>query len=232
MIDINTAFRELDGLMRQRTSFGRITTLYDEADCFRLFLKTGQSLVPGFVMDEENRFAYENLLRWVDGRPFQCLDPFTGDVIPGDVEKGVYLCGPTGSGKTTLLEVLRYYSRAVMNNCYLNDNKTLMLWKTRRAETICNAFATTGDIMAYYNERFLCIDDIGTEPKESNYMGNRLEVIKSILETRGDTQNQITLLTSNFRIKEGIYGERVTSRLCKMCNYFELIHKDWRKNNV
>ena len=76
------------------------------------------------------------------------------------------------------------------------------------------------------------IQDLGQEPKETLYMGNRLNVLQQLLEYRGDRGDQLTLITSNLRISSETlkrdYGDRVQSRLVEM-NYFEIKGKDRRK---
>jgi len=65
------------------------------------------------------------------------------------------------------------------------------------------------------------------------YMGNRINVMRRILEYRGDQSDQITLITSNLPYNSKkfveLYGDRVASRLNEMCNYFEITGKDRRK---
>jgi DNA replication protein DnaC len=81
----------------------------------------------------------------------------------------------------------------------------------------------------------LCVDDFGSEPTESAYMGNRLEVMRCIIENRGDRRDRLTHIISNLppgskQLKEK-YGDRVQSRLFEMCNYFELRGQDRRRSD-
>jgi len=79
----------------------------------------------------------------------------------------------------------------------------------------------------------MAFQDLGSEPMESLYMGNRLNVMRQILENRGDRTDVITLITSNLPINcqefTSMYGDRVASRLLEMCNYFEIKGTDRRK---
>ena len=79
----------------------------------------------------------------------------------------------------------------------------------------------------------LGIQDLGCEPQESLYMGNRVDVVRQLIEYRGDKTDEITLITSNLKINGeklvNRYGDRVASRLNEMCNYFEIKGKDRRK---
>ena len=64
-------------------------------------------------------------------------------------------------------------------------------------------------------------------------MGNRINVLRQILEYRGDQTDKITLITSNLPMNHkrfiDRYEDRVSSRLNEMCNYFEIKGKDRRK---
>ena len=64
-------------------------------------------------------------------------------------------------------------------------------------------------------------------------MGNKLEVLRTLIESRGDRTDAMTLFTSNFPMSHKSiidrYGDRVASRLVEMCNYMEIKGKDRRK---
>ena len=215
----------------------RVPNAFDDGDLQQFLVKTGEELVPGFVLDKDNEKQYLNIRRWADGRSFTCTDPQLGIDIQGDPCKGLYLCGPTGSGKSVLIQVLQAYVSALSLEMIVREQRGRFAWKAYRADWICNDIARTGDFSPYFNEPILCINDIGSEPLETMYMGNRLSVIRTILEYRGDRDNRMTILTSNLRISPktqsqkgiaDIYGPRVYSRLIGRCNYFELTGKDRR----
>ena len=209
----------------------RSTTLQDyNEDDLRTFMRgIGQRYAEDFTIDADNCDVYENVRKWADARPFKCQDPFiTSNVIPGDPKKGLYICGPTGSGKSLLLSVVRAYLTALYAKIRIGDQVENLTWESRRADEICVEYAKSGDLGQFLTAGVLCIQDIGSEQKETLFMGNRVEVIRTILEYRGDRTNLMTILTSNDRISDGVYGPRVQSRLCEMCNYFELTGKDRR----
>ena len=202
---------------------------FNENDLRTFMREIGKRFVPNFILDEENSDVYENVRRWADARPFTCLDPGNPkNKIPGDPTKGLYICGPTGSGKSILVAVVNAYLSALYAKIKVGDSVENLTWESRRSDEICIEYAKTGDLTQFSKARVLCIQDIGSEQKETIYMGNRVEVIRTILEYRGDRSNLMTILTSNDRISEGRYGERVKSRLYEMCNYFELVGKDRR----
>ena len=79
----------------------------------------------------------------------------------------------------------------------------------------------------------LCIQDLGSEPvSDAVRMGTRREPLRQILEARGDRNDLITLITSNFGISapeiERRYTDRVVSRLKGMCNFLIINGTDRR----
>lgn len=200
----------------------------------------GRSRNPNFVIDDENRFAYENLVRWVHGdRSMMCLDPETKQRVPGRLDKGIYIAGNTGTGKSWALEIMSVYS--TIDNIQIsfgkdyegNEVRGCLHWKNVRTETMCEEFSHEGSYDRYKKMKVIGIQDLGAEPAESLYMGNRVDVLRMILEYRGDQSDRLTLITSNLPINHqkliDRYGDRVASRLTEMCNYFEIRGKDRRK---
>lgn len=208
----------------------RSTTLaeFEEDDMRKFLMGIGERFVRGFELDASNKDVYENVRKWADARPFTCMHPLTKKTIMGDTTKGLYICGPTGSGKSVLVSIIRAYLKALHAKIRVGNSIEPMEWEPRRADDICVEYSRTGDLEQFMKARILCIHDMGSEQEETLYMGNRVNVIRTILEYRGDRNNLITIITSNDTIEESKYGERVKSRLCEMCNYFELVGKDRR----
>lgn len=194
----------------------------------------GKRRNPKFVIDENNIFVFENLIRWVHADPaFECIDPTTKQVIPGRLESGIYIAGNTGTGKSWALDIMSAYS--LIDNVGVNygGTKRPLNWPSFRTDTICDEYSNTGIIEKYKKMPIIGIQDLGAEQPESMYMGNRLKVMQQILEYRGDQTNVLTLITSNLPINHEIfikrYEDRVSSRLNEMCNYYELKGNDRRK---
>ena len=74
---------------------------YDLDNAMKIIEAIGKSRNPAFVIDDENRFAFENFIKWAHcDTSMKCLDPVSGQVIPGRLKRGIYIAGNTGTGKT------------------------------------------------------------------------------------------------------------------------------------
>jgi DNA replication protein DnaC len=199
--------------------------------------RIGQKLVgPRFAIDEHNRFAYESLIRWVHGDPdMLCLNPRTKQLQKANLEAGIYLAGATGTGKTAALSILNAYRSIDSVRVKVHGVTMPLCWRSILATDLCNAYAATGTIAGIITRPILCVHDLGAEPLEAIYMGNRRNPMRELLESRGDRvcAAYLTLITSNLPIGSPLiverYGDRVESRLFEMCNYLEMKGNDRRK---
>lgn len=204
----------------------------DLENVMKVIKALGCQFDPRFVIDSDNREVYTNLIYWLmnDSR-MMAIDPRTGKKIPGRLNRGIYLAGNTGSGKTLAMTIIR---RMYEYNPVYNMMGSALEWHEAKANLITDWFAfngNTGDCRKY---PLFCIQDLGCEPAETVYMGNRSNVIQSIIEYRGDRPDLITLATSNIPMGHqdlrARYGERATSRMMEMMNYLILTGKDRRQN--
>lgn len=209
---------------------------YDVEEALKIVEAIGKSRNPKFVIDDENRFTYENFIKWCHCDPsMQSLDPDTRQVVPGRLKRGIYIAGNTGTGKSWCLEIMQAYSAVMGFKVSFIDDITPrpLRWGAFRADEICDKFVEDGNIQTFKTRNILAIQDFGNEPEESVYMGNRLDVLRYIIEYRGDKMDELTLITSNMKINgealNNRYGSKVSSRLVEMCNYFEIKGKDRRK---
>lgn len=191
-----------------------------------------------FVIDDSNRFVIENMIRWIhgDNEGLKAIDPQTGQVVPGRINAGIFIGGPTGTGKSVLMEVMSIYCKIDNVQVDVEANvRRCLSWPCVRVDEVCESFTTSGVMEKYKRMNVVAFQDVGAEPTESVYMGNRVNVFRQILESRGDRRGIITLITSNHRIDGQAkiltdkYGDRVVSRLREMCNYYELKGEDRRK---
>lgn len=195
----------------------------------------GRQKNPKFVIDGDNRFAYEQMIRWCHADPaMQCINPETRTPMQGDLKKGLYIAGNTGTGKSWALEIIRAY--CIVNRFairYTATKESVLSWRNIRVDEICDTFAQSGQIQQFKTMQCMGIQDLGAEPSESVYMGNRMNVLGQLIEYRGDRSDFLTLFTSNLPINHRMmvnrYGDRVASRLNEMCNYLEITGRDRRK---
>ena len=227
---------EILGRMRANGMFkgiGRCEATLDLDFSLKVVEAIGRERISGFLIDDANRFVYENLIKWCHAdKSMECIDPESKEKMPADLSKGVYIAGNTGTGKSWALEIMTAYSHIANLQVVTGGNKRCLYWGNVRSDAICDEFTSSGSVERYKKMAVLGIQDLGAEPSESVWMGNRINVMKQILEYRGDRQDLITLITSNlpFRHKRFLerYDDRVVSRLNAMCNYFELTGKDRR----
>lgn len=226
------------GRIKQRGLFNSITRFQylpiDMDIALEIVDGIGKERNHKFRIDNENRFTYENLIRWVHcDTEMKCIDPETKQVIPGNLKRGIYIAGNTGSGKSWALEIMAAYTMVYNFQIQMGETKRCLYWGNVRTDTICGEYIAQGTFDKYKNMSIIGIQDLGAEPAESMYMGNRINVLRQILEYRGDRTDQITLITSNFSMNgknlKDTYDDRVSSRLNEMCNYFEIKGKDRRK---
>ncbi|MDO5035930.1 MAG: hypothetical protein Q4D93_03105 [Porphyromonas sp.] len=219
------------------SSVERHTVVFEqEDDPLKLFQAIGERYIGHFEVDDVNIFLYQNLLRWANGdREMKALDPHSGNIVNGRLNKGIYISGATGTGKSLALKLLAIYSSILGIRISFNpdtEERRPLFWNAIRTDEIVEDFICTQSIKKYKSRKILCIDEVGGEQLEAVAMGNRLNVIQSLLEHRGDDLSSITLITSNLPITHELtrdfYGDRVVSRLQEMCNYFVLGGKDRR----
>lgn len=232
MMDIENIIKQLNIPERsiRRRTFNSVNWSMDEM--LGLVCRIGQRLDPRFVLDADNIAVYENLVYWImcDER-MRSIDPRSGAEMAGRLDKGIYLAGNTGSGKSTAMRIAKILYP--MYRFRTHDDKEI-LWLERRADEIASYFSEKGEIRAFREAPLLCIQDLGCEPIEVLYMGNRVKILQNIIEYRGDCKENVTMVTSNiplthedFRTR---YGQRAASRMLEMTNYLILSGTDRRQN--
>lgn len=215
------------------TSIHRQIFRMDEADMLTAIEVIGKEIEPRFVVDDENRNCLINLVKWlVCDSSMQCLSVTTNQRIQGKLNRGIYLFGKTGTGKTLAIKILESLSAALGLTYKCMDAVHHIKWGSYRTDEIVDKYIH-GDLLTdIKREPIVCFHDLGSEPSEALYMGTRMNVMRNILEQRGDNRSTMTLFTSNFppnceEIRK-LYGDRVASRLADMTNFLVLKGPDRR----
>lgn len=235
-VNIDAAMEELDKTGSFATFLRYPEREYDMNNALELVTRIGKKRSPRFVIDDDNRLAYENFIKWLHcDESMMSIDPITNKLVKGNLKGGIYIAGGTGAGKSWCLEIMLSYAR-IWNfkvQFPLDANPRPLQWEIHRADDIAIQFARVGEVMRFRGLETLGIQDLGQEPKEAMYMGNRLNVLQQVLECRGDNKSLVTLITSNYamggKALQEAYGDRVRSRLIESCNYLVIKGKDRRE---
>jgi hypothetical protein len=232
-----TLEQTVEDMLSRKTFFGveRLKYLPYRLDtALSVFHRIGLEKSKSFTIDRANIWVFQQLVRWAHGDKFECHNPESDRKQPqkmlGDPNKGIYIAGKTGTGKSWALDILSAYCEVDDMRVRLGKNVHRLSYECFRTDSICEIYSETGTIQRFKQRGVICFQDLGTEPLESLYMGNRISVMQQILESRGDRNDLITLISSNepmldLHIK---YGDRVESRIKGMCNYLILNGEDRR----
>ena len=221
----------LRDLLKNRATIRREKQRVSFEEALQDVKQIGTFIMPDFTIDECNEFAYTNITKWCVGDPSALALTPEGKAVPASLTKGLYVYGNVGTGKSIMLDIFRTLCRFYGFRVLIGGTDTSLAWETYRADTICEVVAADGSLVEWKDKPVLCIQDFGSEPAEVVYMGTRRRVLRSIIEARGDFQNNITILSSNVppHHTADLYGDRVQSRLLQMCNVYRLEGKDRRK---
>ena len=205
---------------------------WDANNMMDALITLGKQVEPRFVVDAANRNCYANLLKWLACDPsFRCVDPTTRKGEPGRVKKGLYLFGPTGTGKTLATKLLSMLASLSGVRIQQAGQQYSLAWSDVQCAALTEQVRRGESIDDVLQARAICFQDLGTEPEEAVYMGNRIQVMRSVIESRGEWGN-ITIVTSNIPLESqqlrARYGDRAVSRLMGMCNYLVLGGADRR----
>lgn len=225
-----TEGRTLHGVCR-----GKTATYDNMGNVLACIEAIGKQFTDRFTIDDDNRWAYKQFAKWVAGDPTMQAQDTAGNIVTGDICKGIYINGRTGSGKSLAMAVMALFAEVDSPTIYAGGDFRLLRWQPRTtAAQIWDEVATGADALRKYtNMPILCIQDLGAEPEgEAVYMGARRLPLRQLIEARGDRNDLVTLFTSNYapddeRITR-LYGERVASRLRAMCNILTISGKDRR----
>lgn len=214
------------------SEYRKLSYYYNE-DALSKLKDCGDKIVGNYIIDDDNKFVIENLIKWFFGQDFLQNVAGKKKTVPGRLNKGLYIAGPCGTGKSLILKVLKEFAKTHRQKFIINGKEVGSMWNTYHAYELCNKFQNGENLSNLYTIPILQIDDLGAEPESCQYMGNKSNVLKELLEIRED-KGVITLITSNIKPYddqnqsiEDKYGERLASRLNSL-NYFSLTGEDKR----
>lgn len=178
--DPRAAMRGLLEKVARSHGFGRISRKRIDLDWRtgrELIRRIGLARSGRFTLDDGNEWVYAQLLMWVTGNPaMRCLEPFgMRRYVPADLRKGIYLCGPTGSGKSWATQIMAALAQAVEAGYTFGGREYFIHPTDVRADDICAHYRRTGDLQSYVKDPVLCVQDVGSEPPETLYMGKPRE---------------------------------------------------------
>lgn len=173
-------------------------------------------------------------------KQFQCRDSCKQHILSvakwltsNDSTFGLFLSGNKGNGKTTLVKALKsLYGFVHSDELYTPTDRNELPYggfdivtakelvtmakaynnQARENQSMASRYKLLKDI------EILCIDDVGTEPKENMSYGDVITAVTDVILYRYDKQ-YCTILTSNLTPQEiaTYYDERIHDRLKEMC---------------
>ena len=226
--------------LRDRGGFGAVertdfTGVLSHHDLLDEAYAVGKFRTDDFTLDEGALVVYRNIAKWIVGDPtMKSVNPVSHLLEDGDLTKGIYLAGRTGCGKTWAMDIMAFLAKEHRITYKAYGQDCVLDIKSFRADAITEEYMRSGDMGQFVEgTKVLLIQDLGTEPEEVLYMGNRVDVLRHVLERRADDPSRITLVTSNIPMTgDGItrrYGDRVSSRFRQMFNYLEMRGDDKRR---
>ena len=136
-----------------------------------------------------------------------------------DLSKGILLSGAVGCGKTTLMTLMRYAAKQ-NNNFIMKTCRDISFEFIKEGYQTIQKYSNGNNSSSEY--RNYCFDDLGAETN-LKYYGNECNVMAEIILSIYVifiSKQVITHRTSNLSATEieTAYGNRVRSRLRKLCN--------------
>jgi DNA replication protein DnaC len=225
----------------QRAQYKPVLVDIDIETGLTILQHIGRDFKADFVIDKENRQAYEQLFWYFTGQ----FDHFNGDPY-----KGILAIGKKGSGKTLAMYVMQHLLIFLDKSGQLNTPEFKPYFKIQKCTEIKSDFADQENgglkVLKPYKTKHdvFCFDDIGEEIRDQAlaiHYGIQLNVMENILTTRAEMfkiHHTVTHATSNYPIQstdgvnrywEKFYGDRIADRAREMFNVIPFMGESRRK---
>lgn len=174
------------------------------------------------IIEEDHEVIFKLLVYFL-------RDQENADRLGISFKKGILLTGPIGCGKTSLMNLMRYISAAHTHHIMAPCRKIAFEFNKEGFSVIQkysdHSFVTRNQ---EWQPKIYCFDDLGAETIMKHY-GTDCNVMAEILLSRYDlfvSHTMPTHITTNLNSSEieGIYGNRVRSRMREMFNLMSFIN--------
>jgi DNA replication protein DnaC len=137
---------------------------------------------------------------------------------PSD-KRGIYLGGSCGNGKTTMMRAFEKVCNKIGKRVLRTSAPKMVAWHLDGHSVL--------DLP--YQERVICIDDLGTEAAESMVYGNKVSVMADFFEEAYKARCFL-FVTSNLGAQEieDRYGERVRDRFREIFHSKKFTNQSFR----
>ena len=217
------AVREIREVAERRSN--RTVDLSRISEYKTLFVRYALAICPGFIIRDELKPVYNDIVHWA-------VMDYCGNLDP---DKGLLLWGDIGTGKSTMLRIIREFCAAVRPSV---DGRRYYFRITNVID-VCADYADESSaggyrgIRQYIESPRQAFDELGSETVPTGRYGNFENVMQYIFQSRYDNRHhQFTHATTNLTIDQicDVYDERIYDRFKEMFNFVALRGKTFRTN--
>lgn len=222
---INQAIHEVLAVIRENQTAQEVNyTNQQIAESKKLFFNVARSICPSFVIDNVNRDAVDKVFRYAMRIPVEGID----------LNRGLWLHGDIGTGKTTLLKIYQKFIDITYPRTLSSRISDRARFRIYPCMSVCLDFASQGyDVLKSHIDKTAAYDELGSEPRVTNYYGTPVNVFEYLLQIRygrGDLKTHVTTNLTMEQIAER-YGDRIEDRCMEMFNRIEM-NGDSRRHGV
>lgn len=187
----------------------------------QVYMDCARKICPDFAVTQANSDAIIKTFNYAMRIPTSGID----------LNKGIWLYGDIGTGKSTLMSVLREFTFKVG----VKDQRgaCAAAFGVFPCMEVCMQFSKEGyDILDKHSKVTRAYDELGAEPKVTNYYGTPVNVFEYLLQIRYARRAEyVTHITTNMSLPQVAerYGFRIEDRCVEMFNFIEMSGMSLRK---